>query len=208
MLVQQFFVNGWLMLRMSWEAQRPAPSLTHAEMFKFTSIQPSDGVEDHAHSRDHLHADFISGHLDLAEKTGAKIYAPKSGKCQFEHVTLSEGDRFEIEDMEIKVFETPGHTPEHLSYVVHGSFPGEDPVAVFTGDTLFVGMWDGRIFSGNRQGIGLETLRQPQPETGSPSRFLRGLSWPRGWISLRKVALSQSERVRLAMRRNTTTLSG
>ena len=87
----------------------------------------------------HLHADFISGHLDLAERTGAKIYAPKSGNCQFTHVALSEGDTFEIEDMELKVLETPGHTPEHIVYVVKDHSRGEDPVAVFTGDTLFVG---------------------------------------------------------------------
>lgn len=58
----------------------------------------------------HLHADFISGHMDLTQKTGTKIYAPKSGNCQFDHIGLSEGDKFEIEDMEIRVLETPGHT--------------------------------------------------------------------------------------------------
>ena len=87
----------------------------------------------------HLHADFVSGHLDLAEKTGAKIYAPKAGKCKFKHVALSEGDSFKIEDMEILVLETPGHTPEHISYVVTDLARGKDPVAVFCGDTLFVG---------------------------------------------------------------------
>lgn len=87
----------------------------------------------------HLHADFISGHLDLAEKTGAKIYAPKSGQCKFDHVGLAEGDTFEIEDMVLSVLETPGHTPEHISYVVTDKARGKDPVAVFCGDTLFVG---------------------------------------------------------------------
>lgn len=87
----------------------------------------------------HLHADFISGHIDLAEATGAKIYAPKSGNCKFEHVGLSEGDSFEIEDMALQVLETPGHTPEHISYVVSDASRGPDPVALFCGDTLFVG---------------------------------------------------------------------
>lgn len=87
----------------------------------------------------HLHADFISGHIDLAEATGAKIYAPKSGNCEFEHVGLSEGDSFEIEDMKVRVLETPGHTPEHISYVVSDTSRGPDPVALFCGDTLFVG---------------------------------------------------------------------
>jgi hydroxyacylglutathione hydrolase len=87
----------------------------------------------------HLHADFVSGHLDLAEKTGARIYAPRAGDCAFEHAPLGEGDAFEIESMTLKVLETPGHTPEHISYVVADKARGADPVAVFCGDTLFVG---------------------------------------------------------------------
>lgn len=87
----------------------------------------------------HLHADFVSGHMDLAEKTGAKIYVAKSAKCTFEHVALSEGDTIEIEDIVIQVLETPGHTPEHLTYVVTDTTRGEEPVCAFVGDTLFVG---------------------------------------------------------------------
>ena len=87
----------------------------------------------------HLHADFISGHMDLAEKTGAKIYVAKSAKCTFEHVALSEGDTLEIENMLLSVIETPGHTPEHLCYVVTDRSRGESPIGVFVGDTLFVG---------------------------------------------------------------------
>ena len=87
----------------------------------------------------HLHADFIAGHMDLAAKTGAKIYVPKSGNCAFDHVPLVEGDSFEIEDMRVSVLETPGHTPEHIAFVVSDSARGKDPAAVFCGDTLFVG---------------------------------------------------------------------
>jgi hydroxyacylglutathione hydrolase len=87
----------------------------------------------------HLHADFVSGHMDLAEKTGAKIYGAKSAKYSFDHVALSEGDTIEIEDIVIKVLETPGHTPEHLCFVVVDTSRGEEPVCAFVGDTLFVG---------------------------------------------------------------------
>jgi len=87
----------------------------------------------------HLHADFISGHVDLAEQTGATIYAPKPAKCRFKHKAVGEGESFQIDNMRIKVFETPGHTPEHISYVVTDKRRGSDPVAVFCGDTLFVG---------------------------------------------------------------------
>lgn len=87
----------------------------------------------------HLHADFISGHMDLAAKTGAKIYAPKSGRFKFEHVPLAEGDSIDIEDMHLDILETPGHTPEHIIYVVTDKSQGNSPIGVFAGDVLFVG---------------------------------------------------------------------
>lgn len=87
----------------------------------------------------HLHADFVSGHLDLAKKTGAKIYVAKSAACKFDHVPLVEGDSFEIENMQLKVIETPGHTPEHVCYIISDTTRSESPIGVFVGDTLFVG---------------------------------------------------------------------
>lgn len=87
----------------------------------------------------HLHADFISGHLELAAETGAVVYAPKAGKCSFKHIPVKQGDGFTLEDMTINVLDTPGHTPEHVSYVVVDHSRGPDPAAVFCGDTLFVG---------------------------------------------------------------------
>ena len=87
----------------------------------------------------HLHADFISGHMDLAQKTGATIYAPKSANCSFDHVPLVEGDTIEIENMLLQVLETPGHTPEHVCYTVTDGARGDTPIGVFVGDVLFVG---------------------------------------------------------------------
>jgi glyoxylase-like metal-dependent hydrolase (beta-lactamase superfamily II)/rhodanese-related sulfurtransferase len=87
----------------------------------------------------HLHADFISGHMDLAEKTGAVIVAPKSAKCKFKHKAVAEGDRFKIENIQLKVLDTPGHTPEHITYVVTDKARGSEPVCIFCGDVLFVG---------------------------------------------------------------------
>jgi hydroxyacylglutathione hydrolase len=103
---------------------------------------------DEAHARDlrithiletHLHADFISGHMELADQTGAEICAPASGNCSFPHTPVEEGDLIQLEDMNLTVMETPGHTPEHVCYVVSDTSRGEDPVGIFTGDTLFVG---------------------------------------------------------------------
>lgn len=87
----------------------------------------------------HLHADFVSGHLDLAEATGAVIVAPRSAKCRFSHQGVAEGDSFRIDDLEVQVLETPGHTPEHVSYVVVDHGRGPEPAVIFCGDTLFVG---------------------------------------------------------------------
>ncbi len=86
----------------------------------------------------HLHADFISGHLDLAEKTGATIYAPDMGRCAFDHVAVAEGDEIELEHIVLQVLDTPGHTPEHVSYVAFDTSRGTEPVCVFCGDTMFV----------------------------------------------------------------------
>ena len=63
----------------------------------------------------------------------------KSARCTFDHAVLSEGDTIEIEDIVIKVLETPGHTPEHLCFEVSDTTRGKDPVCAFVGDTLFVG---------------------------------------------------------------------
>lgn len=87
----------------------------------------------------HLHADFISGHIDLAQRTGAAIYAPLAGDYDFEYIALLEGDSFSIENIRLDILETPGHTPEHISYVVTDSSRGEEPIALFCGDTIFVG---------------------------------------------------------------------
>jgi hydroxyacylglutathione hydrolase len=87
----------------------------------------------------HLHADFISGHMDLAKKTGARIYVPRAAECTFDHVPLVEGDTIEIEDMVLQVLEAPGHTPEHVCYTVTDRARGDTPIGVFVGDVLFVG---------------------------------------------------------------------
>jgi hydroxyacylglutathione hydrolase len=87
----------------------------------------------------HLHADFVSGHLDLAEITGAQIFAPEAGKCKFNHVPVREGTQFTIENVQFDVRETFGHTPDNVTYVVTDLARGDDPAAIFPGDTLFVG---------------------------------------------------------------------
>lgn len=87
----------------------------------------------------HLHADFVSGHSELAARTGAKIYMGAQAGAQFPHVPVTDGFELRFGKCKLKVLETPGHTPESICLVV---FSDEQPAsawAVLTGDTLFIG---------------------------------------------------------------------
>lgn len=86
----------------------------------------------------HFHADFVSGHQDLAAKTGAKIvYGPTGMKMGFEATIAEDGQIFELGKSKIKVIHTPGHTMESVCYLLINEDGKEE--AIFTGDTLFIG---------------------------------------------------------------------
>jgi len=93
----------------------------------------------------HVHNDYLSGAIETHEATGAVITAPARGRYEFEHVGADEGDRFELGEYTITAMATPGHTPEHLSWLVAetAAAAGPDgalaPVAAFTGGSLLVG---------------------------------------------------------------------
>lgn len=87
----------------------------------------------------HLHADFVSGHLELAKKTGAKVVCGEKANAQFEHFPLGDGDEIRMGKVRLQIMETPGHTPESISIVLFDEEQSTDPVAVLTGDTLFIG---------------------------------------------------------------------
>ena len=87
----------------------------------------------------HLHADFVSGHKELAARTGAKIYMGAQAGATFAHVPVSDGFELKIGKASIRVLETPGHTPESICLVVTDEEKSSSPWAVLTGDTLFIG---------------------------------------------------------------------
>jgi glyoxylase-like metal-dependent hydrolase (beta-lactamase superfamily II)/rhodanese-related sulfurtransferase len=87
----------------------------------------------------HLHADFVSGHRELAHRTGAKIYFGAKAGAKFEYVPVREGDQIEMGDVVLRFLETPGHTPESVSVLVIDRSVSDVPKAVLTGDTLFIG---------------------------------------------------------------------
>ncbi|HLX85357.1 MAG TPA: rhodanese-like domain-containing protein [Terriglobales bacterium] len=87
----------------------------------------------------HLHADFVSGHKELAARTGATIYMGAQAHAGFPHVPLTDGDEVKVGALKIRVLETPGHTPESVCLVVSEESESAEPTAVLTGDTLFIG---------------------------------------------------------------------
>jgi glyoxylase-like metal-dependent hydrolase (beta-lactamase superfamily II)/rhodanese-related sulfurtransferase len=87
----------------------------------------------------HLHADFVSGHRELAERTGAEIVFGAKAEAAFPHRAVREGDELRIGKVVLRVLETPGHTPESISVLVIDTEHSPEPRMVLTGDTLFIG---------------------------------------------------------------------
>ncbi|MSR63844.1 MAG: MBL fold metallo-hydrolase [Planctomycetes bacterium] len=88
----------------------------------------------------HFHADFLAGHLELRERTGATIHLGARGQAQYPTLPMRDGGALEFGDVRLEFLETPGHTPESVSIVVlERAKDAHKPVAVLTGDTLFIG---------------------------------------------------------------------
>lgn len=115
---------------------------------RYIDLARANGLKITAVAETHIHADFVSGARELAEKVGATVYVSGEGGDDwqskwvdaYDHVKLKDGDTFSIGNIEFRAVHTPGHTPEHMVYVVtdHGSGASE-PIGVCTGDFLFVG---------------------------------------------------------------------
>jgi hydroxyacylglutathione hydrolase len=86
----------------------------------------------------HFHADFLSGHLELAEATGAVVSYGDAAEPDFPIEPLADGQVLSLGDVTLEIRHTPGHTPESISVVVR-RHPDDEPWAVLTGDTLFIG---------------------------------------------------------------------
>jgi hydroxyacylglutathione hydrolase len=87
----------------------------------------------------HLHADFVSGHRELAARTGAEIVFGEKAAAKFPHRAVRDGDEIELGKVALRIIETPGHTPESISILVIDTEVSPQPLKVLTGDTLFIG---------------------------------------------------------------------
>lgn len=91
----------------------------------------------------HIHADFLSGSRELAQSTGAELLLSDEGgndwEYQFKHTGLKDGDTFKVGNLIIEVMHSPGHTPEHISFLLTDGAASTKPIMIFTGDFVFVG---------------------------------------------------------------------
>src|SRR4051794_14896951 len=81
----------------------------------------------------HVHADFVSGHRELAERTGASIYLGVGSGAQFAHITVQDNDEIRFGQCSLRVLQTPGHTLESICVVMSDHGKPDRPAAVFTG---------------------------------------------------------------------------
>ncbi len=95
----------------------------------------------------HIHADFVSGARELAAASGASLYLSDMGDADWKYgfadepnvILVRDGDSFMVGNIKIEVLHTPGHTPEHIAFMVTDTAGADRPMGVFTGDFLFVG---------------------------------------------------------------------
>lgn len=95
----------------------------------------------------HIHADFVSGSRELAAATGGQLYLSDMGDADWKYafaeqdgaILVRDGDMWMVGNIKIEVLHTPGHTPEHISFVVTDTAGADEPIGIFTGDFLFVG---------------------------------------------------------------------
>jgi len=88
----------------------------------------------------HFHADFIAGHIELRDRAGATIHLGRRAQAEFAYLSMKDGDAIEFGDVKLAIMVTPGHTPEGISILVYDLTKSHTaPLAVLTGDTLFIG---------------------------------------------------------------------
>ncbi|MGH7464133.1 MAG: MBL fold metallo-hydrolase [Longimicrobiales bacterium] len=114
---------------------------------EYMRVAEREGVKITHVTETHIHADFVSGARELAARTGARLYLSDEGDVSWKYafaneddaVLLKDGDIFMVGNVKVRAMHTPGHTPEHLAFVVTDTAAADRPMGVFTGDFIFVG---------------------------------------------------------------------
>lgn len=114
---------------------------------QYIAAAEREGLRITAVTETHIHADFVSGARELAERTGASLYLSDAGPADWKYafaeqagaLLLHDRDQFMVGNIRVEAWHTPGHTPEHLVFVVTDTANADEPIGVCTGDLLFVG---------------------------------------------------------------------
>jgi hydroxyacylglutathione hydrolase len=117
------------------------------EVEPYVKAAEAEGLRISHVTETHIHADYVSGSRELARCCGAKMYLSDEGDDEWKYgfaeeegaVLLKDGDGFKVGNVRIDVLHTPGHTPEHLVFVLTDTAAADKPMGVFTGDFVFVG---------------------------------------------------------------------
>ena len=161
----------------------------------------ADGLRIERVIETHFHADFLSGHLELAEATGAVVSYGDVAEPDFPIDPLADGQVLSLGEVTLEIRHTPGHTPESISIVVR-EHPDDEPWAVLTGDTLFIGDV-GRpdlLTSVGRTADSLarDLHRSLRDQAAHPARRHAGVPRPRRRVGLRQAPLDRGRRRRSA----------
>ena len=106
---------------------------------QYVNLAHKEGVRITHVCETHLHNDFVSGSRELAATCGARIVASADARLEFDHQSVRDGDVLAVGDISITVLATPGHTPEHVSYVARDTRQPTEPPVLFSGGSLLVG---------------------------------------------------------------------
>jgi hydroxyacylglutathione hydrolase len=113
----------------------------------YIALAKSKGLRITAITETHIHADFVSGARELAQATGAQLYLSDMGPAAWKYqyaaeagaILLHDRETFRVGNIQVEALHTPGHTPEHLSFLLTDTAATTEPMGIFTGDFLFVG---------------------------------------------------------------------
>lgn len=114
---------------------------------QYITAAAHEGLRITAITETHIHADFVSGARELAAQTGARLYLSDEGPAEWKYafadsshaVLVRDGDHFMVGNVRIDVVHTPGHTPEHISFLLTDTAAASQPMGIFSGDFVFVG---------------------------------------------------------------------
>ncbi|MBM7844851.1 MBL fold metallo-hydrolase [Herpetosiphon giganteus] len=120
----------------------------HRDSTVYLNAAKAAGLRISAITETHIHADFVSGSRELAQITGAKLYLSAAGPAAWHYAfanndpnvqLINDGTSWMVGNLKIEVLHTPGHTPEHVIFMLTDTPAGDQPMGIFTGDLLFVG---------------------------------------------------------------------